>query len=187
MVERENLLVMEHSFQRRYEKWKLSNGISVRRNSPIEESNAASEFIFSSTEENAMCITVLWSLHCKMVGNQSLTMLYFSLLYCTLQSGISCFISKVKQGKCRWSLLWMMTDFNGIIYINCLVKACYTVGAQQIIASISKPDRNTSSAICLHGYLFLFLVQTRTLAANKVKRTLQSGRKYLQSIHLTWD
>lgn len=59
MVEREKLLVMEHSFQRRYEKWKLSNGISVRRNSPIEESNVASEFIFSSTEENAMCITVL--------------------------------------------------------------------------------------------------------------------------------
>lgn len=81
----------------------------------------------------------------------------------------------------------MMTDFNEIIYINCLVKACYVVGAQQIIASLSKPNRNTSSAICPHGYLVLFLVQTRTLAANKVERKLQSGRKYLQNIHLTWD
>lgn len=59
MVEREKFLVMKHSFQRRHEKWKLSDDISVERNSPTEESNAASELIFSSPEENAMCITVM--------------------------------------------------------------------------------------------------------------------------------
>lgn len=59
MGEREESLVMEDSFQRRNEKWKLSNGISVKRNSSIEESNAASKFIPSGTEENAMHITIL--------------------------------------------------------------------------------------------------------------------------------